>query len=443
MSTQTTQLTGVRVAPKVRRIRSAGVLGEFEYRIDFDDEALKNERVVVIYAENGMGKTNFLKSVHYLLTPRLESLQSLAELFVDDLSITLDSGVTIRLDKGHDLDVLMECSIEYPAKGTSAVVASIRSEDIEPRAFRRSAPRREIAMFLDELSSLVNPTVYVGDDRLVYSGTDVPAFQAGRSAYEAERELSRGRARPTQSVRESLDRVERFFTRTVLAGISKDSASSGEGVYSEITRRVLAGTSQIEGTTPPRDQLNEQVELLLSHSTDFEKYGIMPFQEVRNIADQILGARKNNTHFGALLGILGPYLSNLTDRVENLQPAQRLIDTFVASVNGFLERKHLTFSMSDGIKLVGRNGEDLDSDNLSSGEKHLLLLLSSAVLARSNGALMIIDEPELSLGLRWQRKLLSELLRCTEGSGVQFLVASHSTQIMADVPDIIRPTMAS
>ncbi|OII41030.1 hypothetical protein BIU99_04245 [Plantibacter sp. MMLR14_011] len=129
--------------------------------------------------------------------------------------------------------------------------------------------------------------------------------------------------------------------------------------------------------------------------------------------------------------------------MENLQPAQRLIDTFVASVNGFLERKHLTFSMSDGIKLVGRNGEDLDSDNLSSGEKHLLLLLSSAVLARSNGALMIIDEPELSLGLRWQRKLLSELLRCTEGSGVQFLVASHSTQIMADVPDIIRPTMAS
>jgi predicted ATPase len=43
----------------------------------------------------------------------------------------------------------------------------------------------------------------------------------------------------------------------------------------------------------------------------------------------------------------------------------------------------------------------------------------------------IIDEPELSLNVKWQRRLVQSLLDCTEGASVQFLMASHSMELLA------------
>jgi predicted ATPase len=71
-----------------------------------------------------------------------------------------------------------------------------------------------------------------------------------------------------------------------------------------------------------------------------------------------------------------------------------------------------------------------------------LLLMSHAILATAERPLLVIDEPELSLGIEWQRDLLPELLRCTASAEVQFLIASHSLQVMNAVPrqDIILPS---
>jgi predicted ATPase len=72
-------------------------------------------------------------------------------------------------------------------------------------------------------------------------------------------------------------------------------------------------------------------------------------------------------------------------------------------------------------------------------------LMSQAILATTDRPLVIIDEPELSLGIEWQRNLIPELLACTATAGVQFLVASHSLQVMNAVvrTDIIHPTEGS
>jgi predicted ATPase len=427
----------------IEAITSNSVLGEFRYEIDFRSTSHDSGRVVVIYAENGMGKTNFLKAVRHLLTPRLESLQVLAELFVDDLCVRLADGTRIELSPSDEPDALFECAIYFPESPDSrnAVGATIRPDDVDVRAFRRASPRNSVASYLQHLEAVVNPIIFVGDDRLVHSGEDIPLSQIRRT-YEHDLETGRVRGRYQQSVRDALDKVERTLTRATIAGRAEDGAEAGEGVYVEITKRVLAGNNQELLAAAARTSLLNQARDVLDFAADFEKYGLMSFQQVRRIYSEIEGSRLNNSNFKALQGILEPYLSNVLAEVHGLRSAQQLIDTFVTSVNAFLERKHLSFSATQGITLVGRDKELLDPDNLSSGEKHLLLLLSNAVLARTTGALMIIDEPELSLGLKWQRKLLSELLKCTEGSNVQFLVASHSVQIMGEIDEVVSPTEA-
>jgi ABC-type glutathione transport system ATPase component len=43
----------------------------------------------------------------------------------------------------------------------------------------------------------------------------------------------------------------------------------------------------------------------------------------------------------------------------------------------------------------------------------------------------MIDEPEISLNVKWQRQLVQALLDITESANIQFIFASHSMELLA------------
>ena len=94
---------------------------------------------------------------------------------------------------------------------------------------------------------------------------------------------------------------------------------------------------------------------------------------------------------------------------------------------------------ADGITLgeeivetaLGTVEEAIASDKLSSGEKQMLSFL--CYNAFSENTAIFIDEPELSLHVDWQRLLLPTLLE--QGTGNQFVIATHSPFIYAKYPD--------
>jgi predicted ATPase len=79
-----------------------------------------------------------------------------------------------------------------------------------------------------------------------------------------------------------------------------------------------------------------------------------------------------------------------------------------------------------GIK--SSSGSDLDPRFLSSGEKQILILLTEALLRVDKPVVYIADEPELSLHISWQEKLLESLM--TFGEQMQVIVATHSPDIV-------------
>jgi ABC-type glutathione transport system ATPase component len=88
-----------------------------------------------------------------------------------------------------------------------------------------------------------------------------------------------------------------------------------------------------------------------------------------------------------------------------------------------------------GLQIQLESGETLGPEQLSSGECHIILLLTNALLARDGSKLFLIDEPELSLNVKWQRQVIRSLLACTEGSGVQFVIATHSIELLSGYRD--------
>jgi predicted ATPase len=72
---------------------------------------------------------------------------------------------------------------------------------------------------------------------------------------------------------------------------------------------------------------------------------------------------------------------------------------------------------------VGRNLKDL-----SSGERQILIVLTYLAFLSGPDSIFIIDEPELSLHLRWQGYLI-EALQKLRPPGSQILIATHAPEI--------------
>lgn len=87
---------------------------------------------------------------------------------------------------------------------------------------------------------------------------------------------------------------------------------------------------------------------------------------------------------------------------------------------------------SDGeirIKLLDVNSE-IDVVNLSSGEKQLFILFAHLLFELSGveNGILLVDEPELSLHLSWQRKFLSSVQEASKDT--EIIVATHSPELV-------------
>lgn len=68
--------------------------------------------------------------------------------------------------------------------------------------------------------------------------------------------------------------------------------------------------------------------------------------------------------------------------------------------------------------------------DLSSGEQQEVVLLYELLFKVKAGTLVLIDEPELSLHVVWQKQFLDDLFKIIELQKINIVVATHSPQII-------------
>ena len=68
--------------------------------------------------------------------------------------------------------------------------------------------------------------------------------------------------------------------------------------------------------------------------------------------------------------------------------------------------------------------------DLSSGEQQEVVLLYELLFKVKAGTLVLIDEPELSLHVVWQKQFLDDLFKIIELQKITIVVATHSPQII-------------
>lgn len=139
----------------------------------------------------------------------------------------------------------------------------------------------------------------------------------------------------------------------------------------------------------------------------------------------------------------GYYLSDLvkelTERINSnssitkaeLDKINERKNLFISLVNECFAETGKTLS-NDSTKLVflKDNTIGIFPKDLSSGEKQLLIILLTVLLERGEEYILMLDEPEISMHISWQYKLIDMILRLNPE--VQIILTTHSPMIFAD-----------
>ena len=146
---------------------------------------------------------------------------------------------------------------------------------------------------------------------------------------------------------------------------------------------------------------------------------------------------------GKTENILDWQIQNELDRLSKINNLD-LNNKFITSLNHMFSESNKSVSLNNKFELEFKfNNEILNFPQLSSGERQVIYILLKVAIATKDIALILMDEPEISLHLSWQEKLLAQIREINPNS--QIIIVTHSPAIVmngwldcfVDIQDII------
>lgn len=130
--------------------------------------------------------------------------------------------------------------------------------------------------------------------------------------------------------------------------------------------------------------------------------------------------------------ILTLYYQDMKTKLESLNSISDKIVLFKEMLKSkFGIQKDLLINKEDGIYITQtHNGDKIELKYLSSGEQHEVVLLYNLIFKGEKESIILIDEPEISLNVSWQREYLNDMKRIVSMNGFSILIATHSPQII-------------
>ncbi len=138
----------------------------------------------------------------------------------------------------------------------------------------------------------------------------------------------------------------------------------------------------------------------------------------------------------AQLAQLHTYLQDNEKKLAVFQDLADRAEILLDILNRKLEPKLVQLDRDAVEQVKTHDGQVLAISQLSSGEQHELVLLHSLLFGYKQGALLLIDEPELSC-LTWRTEFLEDLIRIAKQVGFSAVLATHSPYIVGKREDLM------
>ncbi len=436
---------------RLKEIRVHKLFGLFDHVIPLN----MDDRITIIHGPNGYGKTAILGMVAGIFESRYGVLRRLP---FKSLELEFDDGRVLTIKQVES---------EGRAKRVSL---SFSFTEQEPFQLGGINPKLGMQFPLDMIEHAVPDLQQLNEEWWVYTPTgktlDLDDV-LNRFGDEIEDRLGIRVKREPQpawfvSLQKSLDvhfirtnrleraeldngrstRAKRQASMQVVARYSRELA--------DLIRETLAQYAEISQSLDrsfPRRLVASEMSRDLSMEKIRDDLALLE-QKRKELTEAGLLDKEEQSHFGVApqiddttidetkIDVLSVYIEDAKRKLSVFDNLFTKIKLFLDLLNRRLQFKTVSIDKNDGIVFRTPDGKLLSAASLSSGEQHEVVLLYQLLFKVKPNSLILIDEPELSLHIAWQKQFLQDLEQITRLADFDVLIATHSPQIIGDRWDL-------
>ena len=444
----------VNVTDHIRRLTVDGLYGRFNHEVRFE----KNQNIVILTAPNGYGKTAMLRIIDSFFNRKLNFFRRTE---FEEIDISFYSKKSVKIYKIH--------SEQTDNNG-------IHDEDkvfFEPYGFPPDAETFPLSSHMKAGTLRYTLRFLERNFRIERSATDSWFDHSTGDMYSTEELIDRyahllpeeyARKQMPEWLRSAISSVKVHLVETQrllslddhgdqsLSGRYRRPSSSSvvENDAADLSKRIslllqkYANFSQmLDQSFPTRiirqfddegvniTEIEDKLQELSERRQQLVSAGVLDESAIEPIQPSEAFRKSKAFTDPSLRKMLSLYVEDTNQKLDIFNSIYPMIDLFKQIINEHFSYKLIKINLKKGIFAVDSNtGRPIKLTDLSSGEQHILVLIYELLFKMKKGATILIDEPELSLHIGWQRSFIFDLQNIQKLNNMDVVIATHSPQII-------------
>lgn len=436
---------------RVKALKVTGLFGLYTHQV-----TLKEDRVTVIHGPNGVGKTVLLKLTDGFLRGRYNEIVRVP---FKTFEILFDNNSVATVAIEHEAGGPKKVHVTFEPSAQPAETITLEGESLNTDRIAQQVA--EASPYLSQ----VGPEVWV--DRRTDEVLSVDEVVARASEF-TPKELKKWKAKEPKGLRELRSRIrvhlieaQRLIRLSATApewhyrtGPSRTTRATVQEYSQDLKRRLettLANyakqSQKLDQTFPqrllqgthrplPLEELSHEMKAVEATRDRLKRIGILdrgdPGQDAYPVQSAQLESLQENQ-----IEVMSVYAQDTKEKLSVLEPLSARIEILLSVLNRKFTNKTVSISRESGIAVFGSDQKPIPVTALSSGEQHELVLLYDLLFKVEPNTLVLIDEPELSLHISWQKGFMDDLLEIIRIAHFDVLIATHSPYIVGDRSDLL------
>ena len=437
---------------RLQRVEVDRLFGIYDHRIDLN----LNDRVTLLHGRNGVGKTTVLRMINallrgdityfsripftrFLLTfqddSRLELTPTDSNTENEKATVTLTTGDgdkkldDVELRSGEAVIRAAQTGHLKPHGGIENAWIDVRDGEVltdKEVLYRYGGPRREYSHqekipWFDEFLQNANAHL-IEAQRLMRTPFDATS----RGDFDPK---YRRRAYRYATLTSSVVECSRDFKKRL------DDAMATYGRQAQTLDQTFPQRLMSLMTTSDKIHISDiqaRMEKLTEKTENYKTIGILDGTTAHPFDIGSLDAL-DDTRASAM----NLYVQDTERKLEVLDDLANRTRHLLDNVNKKFRHKRLRLDREEGLIAQRKEDQNLPLHSLSSGEQHELVLHYDLLFKTLPNTVVLIDEPEISLHVAWQKDFLLDLMEIVRISGFDAVVATHSPYIVGDRDDLM------
>ncbi len=369
---------------KIKSIVIKGLFGLFNYDIELSNN------VLILTGANGVGKTQILNIIYNLFEGDFIFFN---DLVFEEITIELDSGVSILLIKedAKTFCLFFNKELMFCSEGGGFEISD---------EHRLVEILNSINVYLIKEQRLLKEVFYNNEFEDEFIDSEKLMIEVVHSYAEELNVLI-------------LETEAEYFS------VSRTLETTFPRRFLESSDRVIS-----------EQNFQNKIEFIKRKEDYLIKYGVYS----KSIED-LLEIKFNKQKLQTLM----MYLEDLEEKLSVYDDLVEKLDLFTTILNERrFTNKEIKIDKEKGFYFVTDNNEELQLSQLSSGEQHEVIILFELLFKTKQNSLVLIDEPELSLHITWQKEFLEDLDKIIKIQKFQSIIATHAPAIINDRWDLVK-----